>query len=127
MTPNLFFRVRKNGIAVFRVAEDRSTHRLELLQIAVAKEKTGEIKPKAGITLSDPETEAIKNWLKNRSTNDASEMSAICDQLNFAAQWVQADASDAEISSEETRLLMSIHDLRTTLVRRLAKIAANSD
>ncbi|MFK7874703.1 MAG: hypothetical protein AB8B71_02830 [Paracoccaceae bacterium] len=126
MSSNLFFRVRKNGVAVFRALKDIETHRLDLRQIAVVKEDTGDMKLKDQIELSESERETINAWIKARQSSDTNQAREISDQLNMAAQWIQADASDAEIAEAEARILMSIHDLRSTLVRRLAKIARKS-
>lgn len=121
MQDQLFFRVRKNGIAVFRVREDEVTHRLEMIQIAVIKEKTGEIKPHQRHSLAHNELSEIEHWMERRSQTPAGELDRFADQINLAAQYIQADASDAEIDAAQHRLLMSVHDLRSNLVRRLGK------
>ena len=41
----LFFRVRENGAAVFRIDTENRQRRLELQQIAVANIRNGKVKP----------------------------------------------------------------------------------
>lgn len=96
-------------------------HRLEMTQIALVKEKTGEIKAHQKQCLDDAERDEIANWINQRANTPATELDGFSDQINLAAQYIQADASDAEIDAAQHRLLMSVHDLRSSLVRRLSK------
>ena len=126
MKPDLHFRVRKNGVAVFRVREAEDGHRIELKQIAVIKSADGAIKPHGKNAVSAEERVAIEDWIAARARLEERELSPLeqlCDAINRGAQFVQADAKDEELEASEARLLMSIHDLRSTLVRRLGKQA----
>lgn len=121
MLPDLFFRVRETDILVLRVREDPSTHRIDMTPVAVIKEQTGEPVPRGAHVLTPDEISQIASWVNARQKSDASKLDQICDTLNKTTHWVQAEAEDHEILAAQERLLMSIHDLRTTFVRRISQ------
>ena len=51
--PDLYFRIRENGAAVFRVDTENRHRRIEMEQIAVVNVKNGEIKPQGERKLSE--------------------------------------------------------------------------
>ena len=120
--PDLYFRIRENGAAVFRVRTDRQTARLDLQQVAVVNVKNGDIK--AQDTLSDTEQSQIEDWLSNRqnvqSARDLDDIHRAVDQINILAQWAQSKATDEQLEDITDALLLSIHDLRSVLVRKKA-------
>ena len=120
--PDLYFRIRENGAAVFRVRTDRQTARLDLQQVAVVNVKNGDIK--AQDTLSDTEQSQIEDWLSNRqnvqSARDLDDIHRAVDQINILAQWAQSKATDEQLEDVTDALLLSIHDLRSVLVRKKA-------
>lgn len=122
---NLFFRVRENGAAVFRVDLHNRQRRLDMQQIAVANEKNGNIKPQSDEPPTDEEMQAIRDWMEARSQTLArrsiDDIFRAIDHLNLTAQWAQAKASDDELEEFTDQLLMAMHDLRTVLVRKKAE------
>ena len=108
--PTLHYRRRQNGTAIFRVLETPEK-RLELQQIAVLKPDGTLIDKGSGPTTT--ERQEITTF-----TDAAPE---ILTTLNHAAQWVQAEAEDSSLRSHAQEILLAIHDLRSTLVKRLAR------
>ncbi len=123
--PELYFRIRENGAAVFRVDTDNPQRRIEMQQIAVVNVKNGEIRPHGERDLSEAERAQIETWLAERqallAARDARTPLRTVEQLNLAAQWAQARASDEELEATTEALLMAMHDLRSILVRKKAE------
>ncbi len=119
--PTLYFRRRTNGAAVYRVSEGQNS-RLDMQQIAVVR-PNGEVKNQGKHEPTPVELDEIATWHAIREEDakirDAVRVDALVGDLNIVAQWVQADADDDQIKSAAQPLLMAIHDLRATLVRRL--------
>ncbi len=119
---DLYFRVRDNGAAVFRVDLENRQRRLELRQIATANDNNGKIKPQGDLPPDEDEMKAIKDWLdarkKTLSVRAIDDIYRAIDHLNLTAQWAQSKADDAELEQFTDQLLMAMHDLRTVLVRK---------
>lgn len=119
--PTLYFRRRTNGAAVYRVSEGQNA-RLDMQQIAVLR-PNGEVKNQGKHEPTDIELDEIATWHAAREegvkARDAERVDALIGDLNIVAQWVQADADNDQITSAAQPLLMAMHDLRATLVRRL--------
>ncbi len=120
--PTLYFRRKDNGAAVYRIASGEHA-RLDMMQIAVLKQN-GEVKPSGKQTPTEGELTEIAAWYDARKAGQKTRDAALVDQLvgdmNAVAQWVQANASDEQIAQNAQPILMAMHDLRTTLVRRMA-------
>lgn len=122
--PEFFFRVRENGAAVFRVDTENRQRRMELDQIAVVNVRNGEIKPQGQYKLTPEEITAIESWMEERRTvlaqRDLDDIHRAIDHMNLTAQWAQSRATDEELEEVTDRLLLAMHDLRSTLVRKKA-------
>ena len=122
--PELYFRVRENGAAVFRVDTENRQRRIEMDQIAVVNVKNGEIKSQGSRDLSHDEMEAIRAWMEQRiailAERDIDDIRRAVDHMNLTTQWVQAKATDAQLEAVTDDLLMAMHDLRSVLVRKKA-------
>lgn len=120
----LYFRVRENGAAVFRIENDARNRRTEMDQIAVLNIRNGDVKPHGDRTLSQADRAEIASWIDARravlAARDLEAMRQTVDQLNLTAQWAQSKASDDELEALTDDLLMAMHDLRTVLVRKKA-------
>jgi len=120
--PTLYFRRKDNGAAVYRIAPGDHA-RLDLQHIAVLKQN-GEVKPAGKQTPTEMELTEIAAWHDTRKAKQESRDAARVDQLvgdmNAVAQWVQANANDTQIAQSSQSILMAMHDLRSTLVRRLS-------
>ncbi|MEJ6814406.1 MAG: hypothetical protein QNK87_09235, partial [Octadecabacter sp.] len=64
--PDYYFRVRENGVAVFRVDTENHQRRIEMDQIAVINIKDGEVKPNGDRQLSPEDIERIESWMADR-------------------------------------------------------------
>lgn len=121
----LFFRVRDNGAAVFRVDTENRQRRIEMDQIAVVNLNNGQIKPHGDEPPSDAETAEIEAWMAaRRETLEARAIDDIfraIDHLNLTAHWAQTKATDAQLERFTDQLLMTMHDLRSVLVRKKAE------
>jgi len=99
---DLFFRVRDNGAAVFRVDTENRQHRLELVQITVADIRNGNVKPEGEHVPTAAERNDIDAWIEERSkllaASKVDDIKRASNYLNETAQWVQSDATKAQIS-----------------------------
>ena len=120
--PELFFRVRDNGAAVFRLDSENRDRRLEFTQIAVVNTNRGDFKTQGDCILTDDERAEISQWLQTRmkllATRELDDIHRALDQINLTAQWAQAKATDAQLEGVTDALLLAMHDLRSTLVRK---------
>ena len=116
--PEYYFRIRENGVAVFRVDTENRYRRIEMDHIAVVNGK-GEIKARGNRTLTGSDVAAIEDWLANRKAASASgPAQAAINKLNLAADWVQRKASPEELADVTDDLLLAMHDLRSVLVKK---------
>ena len=122
--PEIYFRVRENGAFVFRVDTENRHRRIEMIQIAVANVKNGEIKAHGSHELSDEERAVIEAWIEERravlAARDIDDIRRTVDHLNLTAVWAQQRASEADLEEVSDALLMAMHDLRSVLVRKKA-------
>ncbi len=128
--PEYYFRVRENGAAVFRVDTENRQRRIEMDQIATLNIKNGEIKPHGDRILSDEDRQTIETWMQERlrllSHRDIDDIFRTMDHLNLTTQWAQSKASDEQLAAVTNHLLLAMHDLRSTLVRKKADRLADS-
>lgn len=122
--PKFFFRTRDNGAMVFRVDTENRQRRIELDQIAVVNIRNGDIKPHGGRTLQPDEMAAITKWMEDRiqviAERDIDDILRSIDHLNSVSQWAQSKATDAQLDAVTDELLLTMHDLRSVLVRKKA-------
>ncbi|MFY0694573.1 MAG: hypothetical protein JXR17_05955 [Lentibacter algarum] len=120
--PPYYFRVRDNGAFVFRVDTENCQRRIEMDQIAVVNIRNGEIKPHGGRELTPEDLAAIKQWMEERNRllayRDIDDIHRAVDYLNTTTQWAQSKATDEQLEAVTDALLLAMHDLRTTLVRK---------
>lgn len=120
--PPYYFRVRDNGAFVFRVDTENRQRRIEMDQIAVVNIRNGEIKPHGGRELTSEDLAAIKQWMEERNRllayRDIDDIHRAVDYLNTTTQWAQSKATDEQLEAVTDALLLAMHDLRTTLVRK---------
>ena len=122
--PEYYFRVRENGAAVFRIDTENRQRRIEMDQIAMANIRNGEIKPHGDRTLSEVDLDTIRSWMEERrqvlAHRDIDDIHRAVDYLNLTTQWVQSKATDEQLEAVTDALLLAMHDLRSTLVRKKA-------
>ena len=120
--PPYYFRVRDNGAFVFRVDTENRQRRIEMDQIAVVNIRNGEIKPHGGRQLTPEDLAAIKQWMEERNRllayRDIDDIHRAVDYLNTTTQWAQSKATDEQLEAVTDALLLAMHDLRATLVRK---------
>lgn len=129
--PDIYFRVRENGAAVFRVDTQNRQRRLEMTQIAVVNLRKGEVRAHPDQILSPEEETRIAEWMAERqqmlARRDLDDIHRTVDHLNLTAQWAQQKASDTDLEEITDRLLLAMHDLRSVLVRRKADRLMQAD
>ncbi|MBU2983226.1 hypothetical protein KO498_15565 [Lentibacter algarum] len=127
--PNYYFRVRDNGAFVFRVDTENRQRRIDMDQIAVVNIRNGEIKPQGQRELSKEDITAIKTWMAERiellAYRDIDDIHRAVDYLNTTSHWAQSKATDEQLEAVTDALLLAMHDLRTTLVRKKAERLTN--
>lgn len=123
--PDYFFRIRENGAVVFRVDAENRQRRIEMEEIAVVNVKNGNVKPHGDRKLTPEETRLIGQWITERQAllaeRDIDDILRAVDHMNLTTQWVQTRATDAQLEQVTDHLLLSMHDLRTVLVRKKAE------
>jgi hypothetical protein len=122
--PDYFFRVRENGAFVFRVDTENRQRRIDMEQIAAVNIRHGEIKPHGGRALSERDMAEIESWMEERravlAARDIDDINRAVDHLNLTAHWAQTKATDDQLDAVTDDLLLTMHDLRSVLVRKKA-------
>ena len=120
--PQIYFRIRENGAAVFRIDTENRQRRIEMEEIATVNVRNGNIKPHGEVVLTGEEMAAIKNWLAARvstlADRDIDDIHRAVDHMNLTTHWAQSRASDAQLDQVTDALLLAMHDLRVILVRK---------
>ena len=123
--PDYYFRIRENGASVFRVDTENRQRRIDMDQIATINVKNGDIKPHGERTLSPADMAVIRTWMTERvavlAQRDIDDIHRAVDYMNLTTQWVQSKASDDQLEQVTDALLLAMHDLRSTLVRKKAE------
>jgi hypothetical protein len=123
--PEYYFRIRDNGAAVFRVDTENRQRRIEMDQIALVNIKNGEIKPHGDRKLSNDDITAIRDWMRERverlAWREVDDILRAVDHLNMTTQWAQSKATGEQLDAVTDQLLLSMHDLRSVLVRKKAE------
>ena len=129
--PDYYFRIRDNGAVVFRIDTENRQRRIEMEEIATVNVKNGNVKPHGDRVLTAPEQKLIRDWVFARQAlladRDIDDIFRAVDHLNLTTQWVQSRASDAQLDAVTDTLLLAMHDLRSTLVRRKADRLAKGE
>lgn len=122
--PEFYFRIKENGATVFRVDTENRQRRIELDEIASINIRNGQIKPHGDHVLTNAETAAIQEWIAARTDllarRDLDDIHRAIDHLNLTTQWAQSRATDAQLEEVTDALLLTMHDLRSTLVKKKA-------
>lgn len=122
--PEYYFRVRENGAAVFRIDTENRQRRIEMDQIAVVNIRNGEVRPQGDRDLSDEDIRVIKDWVDERrailAEREVDDIRRAIDHLNLTTQWAQSRATDDQLEAITDALLLTMHDLRSVLVRKKA-------
>lgn len=123
--PEYFFRVKENGATVFRVDTENRQRRIEMDPIANINIRNGEIKPQGDRVLTPEDRAEIEAWMTHRrevlAQRDVDDILRAVDHLNLVAQWAQSKATDAQLEEITDTLLLTMHDLRSVLVRKKAE------
>ena len=122
--PEYYFRVRENGALVFRIDTGNRHRRIEMDQIAVVNIRNGEVKPHGGRELSAADRAEIDRWIAERQAlleaRDLDDILRAVDHMNLTTQWAQSQATPEQLDQVTDALLLAMHDLRSTLVRKKA-------
>jgi phage terminase Nu1 subunit (DNA packaging protein) len=122
--PDHYFRVRENGAVVFRISTENRQRRIEMDEIATVNVRNGNIKPHGDAVLTEADLAAITAWIAERQAQlgarEVDDILRTVDHLNLTTHWAQSRATEAELEAVTDRLLLTMHDLRTVLVRKKA-------
>jgi len=93
-------------------------------QIATVNMRNGEIKAQGERKLTDADIEAVKAWMEERANTlahrEIDDIFRAIDYLSNTAHWAQSRATDEQLDAVTDQLLLAMHDLRSTLVRKKA-------
>jgi len=121
---NLYFRTKDNGAAVFRIDTENRQKRLELQPIANVNLNKGDFNPNPETPPTKEEAQQIYSWINKRravvTARHLDDVTRLIDTLNSTAQWLQAKATAEELDIFADDLLLSMHDLRSVIVRKKA-------
>ena len=116
--------MRENGAAVFRISTENRQRRIEMDEIAAVNVRNGNVKPHGEVVLTRADEAAIQAWLAARqaqlAAREVDDILRAIDHLNLTTQWAQSRATDDQLEAVTDRLLLTMHDLRTVLVRKKA-------
>ncbi|MBB3993533.1 hypothetical protein GGR95_001161 [Sulfitobacter undariae] len=122
--PDYYFRVRDNGAFVFSLDTENRQRRIDMDQIAVVNIRNGEIKPQGDRTLSETDIAAITTWMEERvqtlAHREMDDIFRAIDYLNTTTHWIQSRATEEQLDAVTDQLLLAMHDMRNTLVRKKA-------
>lgn len=122
--PELYFRIKDNGAAVFRVDPENRQKRIELDQIAVVNVRNGEIKQMGKAEITDEERAVMEAWRDARrvllAQREMDDIHRAIDHINLTTHWAQAKAEPEQLDEVTDRLLLAMYDLRQVLVRKKA-------
>jgi hypothetical protein len=122
--PKLYFRIKENGAAVFRVIPEPRQGRNTLEPLAVLNLRSGEVKIQGGRQISQAEEAQIARWIKRRrallEARGEEEATQLIEHLNGVAQWAHSQADDAQLEALTEDILMAMQDLREVLIRAKA-------
>ena len=83
------------------------------------------------MTLSPTDHAPSHEWLSHRQSQlaarEVDDILRTVDHLNLTTQWAQSRATDEQLEAVTDRLLLTMHDLRTVLVRKKADRLGRSD
>lgn len=117
----LYFRTRENGAAVFRIAGQGRSGRVDMDQIATVNIRNGETKPQNAADISEVEQAEIDAWIDARRAELArravDDLFRLSDRLSMTAHWVQSRAKPEDLDGIGDQLLASMNDLRRAIVR----------
>lgn len=123
--PEHYFRLRDGGCTVFRTDPDNRSGRLEMEAIAQVHLDRDEIKPVGDRVLDTEDKSAIRIWLRERRAiekmREVDNVHRTLDEMQKTAHWVQSQADDIQLEEVTEQLLLTMHDLRSALVRRKAE------
>lgn len=125
MNVKLYFRIKDNGATVFRIEENTRERRTEMVALAEANARNGQVRLRAGVELSDAEKGEIETWIAARRATLAGREARVpedaIEAMNAAAHWIsgQPDSAIADAATED--MLLAIMDLRAAIVRYRSK------
>lgn len=124
-----YFRAREGNANIYRISADNRKSRDLYDHIGTVVIQNGKIKLQDDATITKEEEGIILEWVskhKNRLNKlQKAKMEELILDVNQAAHYIQTNASDADIHRVFEDLVLAIHDLRQTAVRRYAKALEN--
>ena len=100
-------------------------------RIGLVHLKTQEVKTVAGAQITPEEHVEITAWVEQRIGQDradrALDLRKLNDHMNMTTQWFLDHATDEDILRHSEDLLLSVIDLRNTLIRRRAQTQERLD
>lgn len=119
---NLYYRTKDNGAVVFRVDLENRQKRMDLKQIASVNLNKSKVNPMSDCPPTDDELRDIQDWIAQRkiivAERQIDDVRRLIDDINATAQWLNTKADAKQLDALADDLLLSMHDLRSVIVRR---------
>ena len=131
ITNRLFIRYRGNAGVIYRCSFDQRNQRQAMDRIGLVHLKTREVKTVAGAQITPDEHAEITAWVEQRIGQDRADrdvdLRKLNDHMNLTTQWFLDHATDEDTLRYCEDLLLSVIDLRNTLIRRRAQTQERLD
>ncbi|MEM9715164.1 MAG: hypothetical protein AAF826_01470 [Pseudomonadota bacterium] len=131
MHGRLYFRTRENGAAVFRIDTENKSRRLEMIPIASVSLRKAEIRSQGPNEITDAERAEIQDWITSRKAELAERTSIsqnqLLDDIKFFTHWINSQATPDQVVEMSEEFLLTIHDLRASIVRAQAESLIKKD
>ena len=120
-----YFRAREQNASIYRISADNRKSRDIYDHVGTVVYQSGKIKPQDGASFTSEEENEIAEWVSRHKTrlNKIAKTKAeeLIVDVNHVAHWIQSSANDKQITEIFEDLVLALHDLRQTAVRRYAK------
>lgn len=124
----LFIRYRGAAGVIYRYTAEVRDQRQSMERVGHINIKTQELKLASTARITAEEEAYIYNWVAQRkahnSVDRAEEVRKLCDQMNLMTQWILDNATPEDLEAYSDDLLLSLMDLRNSVVRRRSQALA---
>lgn len=123
---SIYIRYRNRGGVIFRINNPKNLAHSSMERIGSVNLRSGEVELLPAASLDDHDLAQIEAWVIARrefyATSRARDVSDLIEKMNLVTHWYLNEASDEEIESTSEDLLLSLTDLRNSILRKKSKL-----